>query len=68
MRSLHSFNLPNPSSRTMAVGLTQPLTENEYQKIFLRVKRGRRVRLTTSMQFMSRLCKEMWEPRGLTIL
>jgi hypothetical protein len=27
MRSLDFFNLPNPSSRTMALGLTQPLTE-----------------------------------------
>jgi hypothetical protein len=27
MRSLDIFNLPNPSSRTMALGLTQPLTE-----------------------------------------
>jgi hypothetical protein len=27
MRSLDFFNLPNPSSRTMALGSTQPLTE-----------------------------------------
>jgi hypothetical protein len=27
MRSLDLFILPNPSSRTMALGLTQPLTE-----------------------------------------
>jgi hypothetical protein len=27
MRSLDFFNWPNPSSRTMALGLTQPLTE-----------------------------------------
>jgi hypothetical protein len=27
MRSLDFFNLPNPSSRTVALGLTQPLTE-----------------------------------------
>jgi hypothetical protein len=26
------FNLPNPSSRTMALGPTQPLTKNEYQE------------------------------------
>jgi hypothetical protein len=24
---VHFFNVPNPSSRTMALGLTQPLTE-----------------------------------------
>jgi hypothetical protein len=33
MRSLHFFNLPNPSSRTMAQVFTQPLKE-QYQKIF----------------------------------
>jgi hypothetical protein len=27
MRSLDFYNLPNPSSRTMALGSTQPLTE-----------------------------------------
>jgi hypothetical protein len=27
IRSLDFFNLPNPSSRTMTLGLTQPLTE-----------------------------------------
>jgi hypothetical protein len=27
MRSLDFFNLPNPSSRTMSPGWTQPLTE-----------------------------------------
>jgi hypothetical protein len=27
MRLLDFFNLPNPSSRTMALGSTQPLTE-----------------------------------------
>jgi hypothetical protein len=27
MTSLDVFNLPNPSNRTMALGLTQPLTE-----------------------------------------
>jgi hypothetical protein len=27
MRALHFFNLPNPSSHTMALGTTQPLRE-----------------------------------------
>jgi hypothetical protein len=27
MRSLNFFNLPNPSSHTMGLGSTQPLTE-----------------------------------------
>jgi hypothetical protein len=30
--------LPNPSSCSIALGFTQPLT-NEYQKIFLRVRK-----------------------------
>jgi hypothetical protein len=29
MRSLNFFNLPTPSSRTMTLGSTQPLTKNE---------------------------------------
>jgi hypothetical protein len=52
MRPLHFFNLPNPSSRTMALGSTQPLTESSSG-----VKRGRRVRLTTSPPSVSRLSK-----------
>jgi hypothetical protein len=33
MRSLSFFNLPNPSSHNMALGLTQPLTEISTRKI-----------------------------------
>jgi hypothetical protein len=40
------FNWPNPSSRTMALGSTQPLTEMSTRKIPGGVKRGRRIRLT----------------------
>jgi hypothetical protein len=40
------FNLPNPSSRTMTLGSTQPLNRNEYQGPSCRVKGGRRVWLT----------------------
>jgi hypothetical protein len=29
------FYLHNPSGRTMALGLTQPLNRNEYQEYFL---------------------------------
>jgi hypothetical protein len=36
MRSLDFFNLPNPSSLTMALGSTQPLTE--VNRIFLGAK------------------------------
>jgi hypothetical protein len=47
------FNLPNPPSRTMALGLTQPLTE-----MSTRVKSGRRVGLTTLPPSVSRLSRE----------
>jgi hypothetical protein len=43
------FNLPNPSSRTIAVGFAQPLTEISIRKSFCWVKRGRPARLTTSL-------------------
>jgi hypothetical protein len=33
MRSLDFFNLPNPSSRTMALGSTLPLTEMRTRNI-----------------------------------
>jgi hypothetical protein len=39
------FNFPNPSSRTMALGSTKPLTEMS-TGIFRGVNGGRRVRLT----------------------
>jgi hypothetical protein len=38
MRSANFFNLPNPSDRNMALGLTQPLTEMSARKSFLGVK------------------------------
>jgi hypothetical protein len=40
------FSLPNPSSRTVVIGSTQPLTEMS-TRISLRVKGGRRISLTT---------------------
>jgi hypothetical protein len=46
-RSMNSFSWPNPFSRTMDLGVSQPLTEINTKKIFLVVKSGRRVRLTT---------------------
>jgi hypothetical protein len=36
------FNAPNPSSRTIALGFTQPVTEMVTRR-FCGVKRGRRV-------------------------
>jgi hypothetical protein len=45
------FNIPNPSSRTIALGSTKPLTEMS------RVKGGRRVRLITLLPSVSRLSR-----------
>jgi hypothetical protein len=47
------FSWPDPSSRTMALGPTQPLTG-----IFLGVYGGRRVGMTTSTPFVSRLSRK----------
>jgi hypothetical protein len=52
------FNLPNPSNRSMAQGFTQPFYRDEYQEIILRVKRGRRIRLTTSLPSMGRFSRQ----------
>jgi len=45
----------------MVLGLTQPLTKNEYQEYFLGSKGGRCVRLTT-LQPSCADCLEIWEP------
>jgi hypothetical protein len=57
MRSLNFFNLTNPSSRTIVLGSTQPLTEMSTRNL-PRGKGGPRVRLTTLPPSVSRLFKE----------
>jgi hypothetical protein len=54
-RSLDYFNLHNPSSRTMALVSTQPLTEESTRYLPGGVKGDRRVRLTTLPPSVSRL-------------
>jgi hypothetical protein len=49
------FNLPNPSSRTMALGSTQPLTEMSTRNLPGGVKGGWRIRLATLPPSVSRL-------------
>jgi hypothetical protein len=57
------FNLPNPSSRTMALGLTQPVTEMRTSTFSSGVKRGRRVRL-----ICEQIVWTMWDPQRLTTI
>jgi hypothetical protein len=61
------FSLPNPSSHTMALGLTQPLTEMSTRNLSGEVNGGWRVRLTLRHLWADCL-EKMWKPRRLTTL
>jgi hypothetical protein len=50
------FRAPYPSNRSMALRLSQPLTEMSTRECFWGVERGRFVRLTISPPSVSRLC------------
>jgi hypothetical protein len=60
---LFFFNLPNPSSRTMILGLTQPLTEISTRKCFWGVERDRN---------LTAICEPIiyavWDPQHFTTL
>jgi hypothetical protein len=60
------FNLPNPSSRSMALISTQPLTEMNTRNL-PGVKSGQRVGLTTLPPSVSQISK-MWETQPLATL
>jgi hypothetical protein len=58
IRSWNYFNLPSPSSCIMALSYTQPLMEVSTRKSCWGVKRGRRVRLKSSLPSMSRYSRK----------
>jgi flagellar motor switch protein FliM len=67
MRSLNVFNLPHPSSLNMALGSTQPLTE-QVLGIFLGGK-GRPARKADNLTTICEpIVQKIWEPQRLTTL
>jgi hypothetical protein len=67
MRSLDFFNWPNPSSRTMSLWSTKPLTEMSTRNIL-----GGRGRPARRADNLTAICEpivyKMWEPQHLTTL
>jgi hypothetical protein len=59
--TMNFFSLPNLSTCTLAMGLTQPLTEMSTRKCFCR-EHGRRVRLTSSTPSLSWLSRQCGVP------
>jgi hypothetical protein len=55
------FYWQNPSGRTMALGLTEPLNRSDYQEYFLGVKAAGATGLTTLPPSCAN-CLEIWEP------
>jgi hypothetical protein len=60
VRSLYFFNLPNPSSRTMTLGSTQPLTEMSTRNLPGRVNGGQGMNLRSLLPSVSRLSRKCW--------
>jgi hypothetical protein len=66
---VYFLNLPNLSSRTIALGSTQPPTEMTTRNFPWGVEGVRRVGLTSLPPSASRISRQnMWEPRRLTTL
>jgi hypothetical protein len=72
MRSLDFFNLPNPSSRTVVLGLTQPLIKMSNRNLLGGKQRPAR-KVTTSQPSIGRLSGEnvgvstSHNPMGFTV-
>jgi hypothetical protein len=66
MRWIFFFNLRNPSSRTMALGSTQPVTEMNTRN--LPGGKGRPAHKADLTAICEPIMYKMWEPRRLTTL